>query len=94
MSVTFAPGLTSLQGYLSDKNPNDTGTGSQNYIRYYLFRLNASFFEIPVFDPFIARGYGSPQWMGGFEALDGIFVYSIPANSETEEPPVSLFSCL
>ena len=45
-------------------------------------------FETPFFDPFIARGYGSPQWMGGFEALDGIFVYSIAGNSETEEPPV------
>ena len=29
MSVTFAPGLTSLQGYLSDKNPNDTGAESR-----------------------------------------------------------------
>ena len=115
MSVTFAPGLTSLQGYLSDKNPNDTGAESRycsnftqiltlslcalipdsNWLKLHdLFWLEKAeilrfFWDSVSSDPFIARGYGSPQWMGGFEALDGIFVYSIAGNSETEEPPVS-----
>lgn len=59
--MSFAPGLSSLQCYLSEKNPTEH-------------------------DPFIARGYGQPQWMGGFEALDGVFVYINPENDETDEP--------
>ena len=45
-------------------------------------------------DPFIARGMGQPQWMGGFEALDGVFVFTSGESDSDDEPSVSfLASC-
>ena len=38
-------------------------------------------------DPLVIRRAGIPHWLGGYEALDGIFVYSIPKSSES--PAVS-----
>lgn len=35
-------------------------------------------------DPFIARGLGQPQWMGGYEALDGVFVFTSQGNTRTQ----------
>jgi len=65
--MDFAPGLSKLQDYVIEKNPNEP-------------------------DPFIIRRVGIPHWLGGYEALDGIFVHSIgksgntPAVSRTNSP--------
>jgi suppressor of fused-like protein len=34
-------------------------------------------------DPLVIRRAGIPHWLGGYEALDGIFVYSIPKSSQS-----------
>ena len=60
--MDFAPGLSKLQDYVIEKNPNEP-------------------------DPFIIRRVGIPHWLGGYEALDGIFVHSIGKSGNT--PAVS-----
>ena len=46
-------------------------------------------------DPLVIPRAGIPHWLGGYEALDVIFVYSIPKTADT--PPVSIpiihYSC-
>ena len=70
--MDFAPGLSKLQDYVIEKNPNEP-------------------------DPFIIRRVGIPHWLGGYEALDGIFVHSIgksgntPAVSRKNSPKLSRF---
>jgi len=56
--MDFAPGLSKLQDYVIEKNPNEP-------------------------DPFIIRRVGIPHWLGGYEALDGIFVHSIGKSGNT-----------
>lgn len=73
--MDFAPGLSKLQDYVIEKNPNEP-------------------------DPFIIRRVGIPHWLGGYEALDGIFVHSIgksgntPAVSESNVPKLGSVACL
>ena len=64
--MDFAPGLSKLQDYVIEKNPNEP-------------------------DPFIIRRVGIPHWLGGYEALDGIFVHSIGKSGNT--PAVSRTKC-
>ena len=56
--MDFAPGLSKLQDYVIEKNPNEP-------------------------DPFIIRRVGIPHWLGGYEALDGIFVHTIGKSGNT-----------